>query len=123
MTDVLIVSLAVTAGVVALAGVPMRCWQFYTGQFRSQIPRNAVARATFSLFAAVFLIPNLVAWAYALHVAYQDLAGAGAQAGVASAVAVGMLGCVYVLLEGFLVTARRTDQPGNALSNSAAKRE
>lgn len=111
MIDTLLVSLAVSAGMVALAGVPLRCWQFYTGQFRSEIPRHALARASFSLFAALFLIPNLLAWAYALYVAYQDFRGPGAQAGLASAIAVGLLGCAYILLEGFLLTARRRVQP------------
>lgn len=109
MFDTMLVSLAVTAGVVGLAGVPLRCWQFATGGLRSRIPTHPMARATFSLFAYVFLIPNGLAWSYALHVAYGDFTCAGrcAQAGVASAVAVGLLGCAYVLLEGFLLTARR----------------
>ena len=116
------VSLAVTAGIIALVGVPLRCWQFYTGQFRSQVPPHALARATFSLCATLILLANVLAWAYALHVAHRDYAG------VASAVTVGMLGCVYILLEGFLLTARRRPapprrHPGNALVNSAAKRE
>jgi hypothetical protein len=33
MTDAILVSLAVTAGVVALAGIPLRCWRFVTGRF------------------------------------------------------------------------------------------
>jgi hypothetical protein len=126
MMDTIWVSLAVTAGIIALAGVPLRCWQFYTGQLRSQVPPHALARATFSVFATLILVPNSLAWAYSLHVAYYDYAGA--QSGAASAIAVGMLGCAYLLLEGFLLTSRwqpapRPRHPGNALVNSAAKRE
>ena len=125
MMGTVLVSIAVTAGIFALAGVPLRCWQFYTGQFRSQIPPHALARATFSVFATLILLPNLLAWAYALHVAYQDYAGG--RPGVASAIAVGMLGCAYIVLEGFLLSARRAPArrhpPANALVNSAAKRE
>ena len=123
--DTIWVSIAVTAGVIGVAGVPFRCWQFYTGQVRSQVPPHALARATFSLFSTLILLPNLLAWVYAMYVIYQDQAAA--QAGVASAIAVGMLGCAYLLLEGFLLTARRSPprapHPGNALANSAAKRE
>lgn len=113
MMDMVWVSLAVTAGVIALAGVPLRCWQFYTGRFRSEIPRHIIARATFSLFAVLFLVPNGAAWIYALLVSYRDFSCAGAcdQAGVASAIAVGLLGCAYILLEGFLLTARRRLKP------------
>jgi hypothetical protein len=113
MIDTIWVALAVSAGAVALAGVPLRCWQFATGQFRSQIPRHALARATFSLFSVLLLVPNALAWAYALYVIYRDFscAGACAQPGVTSAIAVGMLGCAYVLLEGFLLTARRRPKP------------
>lgn len=107
MLNTLLVSLAITAGVIALAGVPLRCWQFGTGRFRSQIPQHALARATFSLFAFLIMVPNALAWTYALYLILRDYAGAGAQAGVGSAVAVGLLGCAYVLLEGFLLTARR----------------
>jgi hypothetical protein len=107
MLNTLLVSLAITAGVVALAGVPLRCWQFATGRFRSQIPQHALARATFRLFAFLILVPNALAWTYALHVIVRDYTGAAAQAGVASALAVGLLGCAYVLLESFLLTARR----------------
>lgn len=109
MLNTLLVSLAITAGVIALAGVPLRCWQFATGRFRSQIPQHALARATFRLFAFLIMVPNTLAWTYALYLILRDYAGAGAgdQAGVASAVAVGLLGCAYVLLEGFLLTARR----------------
>jgi hypothetical protein len=114
MMDTLWVSLAVTAGIVAIAGVPTRCWQFYRGQFRTQVPRHALALATFSLFAALVLVPNVLAWAYAVHVVFQDYSGAHAQRGVASVIAVGMLGCAYLLLEGFLLTARRRIAPAVA---------
>jgi len=40
MINTILVSLAVAAGVVGLAGVPLRCWQFATGRFRSQIPQQ-----------------------------------------------------------------------------------
>lgn len=110
MLNTLLVSLAITADVIALAGVPLRCWQFATGRFRSRIPQHALARATFRLFAFIILVPNALAWTYALHVVFRDYTGTGAQVGMASAVAVGLLGCTYVLLEGFLLTAqRRTD--------------
>jgi len=120
MIDTILVSLAVTAGVIALAGVPLRCWQFATGRFRSQIPQHVLARATFSLFAFVFLAPNALAWSYAIYVAYRDATCVGAcgQTGVASAIAVGMLGCAYVLLEGFLITARRRIGPVTRPENS-----
>ena len=113
MMDTILVSLAVTAGVGALAGVPLRCWQFATGRFRSQIPRHALARATFSLFSVVFLVLNALAWTYALYAAYRDFSCTGActQPGVTSAIAVGMLGCAYILLESFLLTARRRVTP------------
>lgn len=109
-----IVALAIGAGVIGLAGVPARAWQFHTGRFRSRIPQYALARATFTLFAAVFLIPNLVAWAYALWIAFGELTcvDACAPARVRTAVAVGMLGCAYALLEGFLLTARRRGSSG-----------
>jgi hypothetical protein len=105
----MLVSLAVTAGVIALAGVPLRCWQFGTGQFRSQIPRHALARATFRLFAFLILVPNALAWAYAIYIVYRyyTCAGACQQEWAGTAIAVGMLGCAYALLEGFLITARR----------------
>lgn len=113
MFDTILVSLAVTAGIIALAGVPLRCWQFTTGRFRSEIPRHVIARATFSLFAVLFLVPNAAAWFYALLVSYRDFSCSGAceQMGVASAIAVGLLGCAYVLLESFLLTARRRVRP------------
>jgi len=109
MTDTILVSLAVTAGIVALAGVPLRCWQFYTGHLRTQVPRHLVAQATFVLFAVLFLASNVAVWIYALFVSYRDFSCAGAceHAGLASAAAVGLLGCAYILLEGFLLTARR----------------
>jgi len=113
MIDTLWVSLAVTAGMLALAGVPLRCWQLATGQFRSQIPRHALARATFSLFSVLFLTPNALAWAYTLYIAYRDFGCTGvcAEAGIATTIAIGLLGCAYVLLEGFLLTARRRIAP------------
>lgn len=109
MIDTLLVSLAVTAGIFGLAGVPLRCWQISTGRFRSQIPPYALARATFSLFSMLFLAPNALAWTYALYTAFRDFSctSACAQAGIASSIAVGLLGCTYILLEGFLLTARR----------------
>jgi hypothetical protein len=109
MIDTVLVSLAVAAGVLGLAGVPLRCWQFATGRFRSQIPQHALARATFRFFAILCLVPNALAWAYALYAAYRELACTGAcpQRWVAVAIAIGFLGCAYVLLEGFLLTARR----------------
>jgi hypothetical protein len=107
MLNNLLVAITIAAGVIALAGVPLRAWQFHTGRFRSRIPRHALARATFSLFAVLFLVPNLIAWAYTLYIVYTDLTcvGACAPPGVRTAVAVGMLGCAYALLEGFLFTA------------------
>jgi hypothetical protein len=111
--DTIWVSLAVTAGIIALAGVPLRCWQLCTGRFRSQIPRHPLAQATFSLTAILILVPNLAGWFYVLFVAYRDLGCAEScgQTGVASAIATGMLGCAYILLEGFLLTARRRLKP------------
>ena len=113
MLNTLLVALAVTAGVIALAGVPLRCWQFGTGRFRSQIPRHALARATFRLFAFPILVPNALAWAYAITIVYRytTCVGTCAQEWVGTAVAVGMLGCAYALLEGFLITARRRSGP------------
>ena len=109
MLDTLLVAAAVTAGLIALVGVPLRAWQFHTGRFRSEIPRHALARASFSVFAVLFLVPNLLAWAYALYVAHVDLACLEAceAARVRTTVTIGMLGCAYALLEGFLFTARR----------------
>lgn len=109
MMDTMLVSLAVTAGIFGLAGVPLRSWQIATGRFRSQIPRHALARATFSLFSVVFLAPNALAWVYVLYTAYRHFSCTGTcgQSGIAGTIAVGLLGCAYVLLEGFLLTARR----------------
>jgi hypothetical protein len=109
--DNIVVAITVAAGVIGLAGVPLRAWQFHTRRFRSQIPKHALARATFSLFAVLFLVPNLIAWIYALYIAYADLTCVAdcAPAGIRTAVSVGMLGCAYALLEGFLFTARRQD--------------
>ena len=108
MMDTMLVSLAVTAGIFGLAGVPLRSWQIGTGRFRSQIPRHALARATFSLFSVLFLAPNALAWAYTLYTAYRHFVCTStcAQSGIAGTIAVGLLGCAYVLLEGFLLTAR-----------------
>lgn len=124
MLDTLLVSVAVTAGLVALVGVPLRAWQFHTGQFRSQIPHHALARATFSVCAVLFLLPNLLAWVYAVYTAHLDFtcADACAPAGVRTTVTIGMLGCAYVLLEGFLFTARRrvpgvSSAPGRGFSD------
>ena len=109
MFNTILVALAVAAGVVGLAGVPLRCWQFATGRFRFQIPPHALARATFRLFGFVFLVPNALAWIYALYAAYRELACTGAcpQRWVGAVIAIGFLGCAYVLLEGFLLTASR----------------
>jgi hypothetical protein len=109
MFDTILVSLAITAGVFGFAGVPLRCWQFAKGRFRSQIPQHALARATFRLFAFLILVPNALAWVYALNAAYRYLAcvGSCSQAAVAGTIAIGLLGCAYVLLEAFLLTARR----------------
>jgi hypothetical protein len=111
--NTVLVSLAVTAGVIALAGVPLRCWQFATGRFRSQIPQHALARATFRLFAFLILVPNALAWSHAIYILhrYYTCVGACAQEWAGTAVAVGMLGCAYFLLEGFLLTARRRPRP------------
>ncbi len=107
--DTVLVSLAVMAGVAALVGLPIRCWQYVTGRLRSQIPQHAVAVATFSLFSVLFMLPAVVAWGYALYAAYVDYSCVGScgQKGVGTAIALGMLGCAYVLLEGFLLVARR----------------
>jgi hypothetical protein len=113
MINTVLVSLAVTAGVIALAGVPLRCWQFATGRFRSQIPQHALARATFRLFAFLILVPNALAWIYAVVIIhrYTTCVGACTQEWAGTAVAIGMLGCAYFLLEGFLLTARRRPGP------------
>ena len=106
MIDTIMVSVAVTAGVVALAGVPLRCWQFATGRFRSQIPPHAQARATFSLFSLLFFVPNAAAWAYALYVAYRDF------------------NCFRNTAHGSQITDHAFGhQPENALPNASTKRE
>src|SRR5262245_54259137 len=105
MVNTLLVSLAITAGFAALFGVPLRCWQFATGRFRDRIPPHALARATFRLFGFLILVPNAGAWIYALYVVLRDSRGGTGEPWVASAVAVGLLGCAYALLEGFLLTA------------------
>lgn len=114
--DTVIVSLVVIVGIVALAGVPLRLWQIASGRFRERIPQHPVARATFSLFAVAFGALSAVAWTYAVLVAFRDFSCTGAcpHAGVASAVAVGLLGCAYLLLEGFLLTARRRPNAVNS---------
>ena len=113
MINTVLVSLAVTAGVIALAGVPLRCWQFATGRFRTQIPPHALARATFRLVAFVILVPNALTWTYAVVIVhrYTTCVGTCAQEWAGTAIAVGMLGCAYFLLEGFLLTARRRPIP------------
>ena len=119
MLNDILVAVAIIAGVIALAGVPLRAWQFHSGRFRSQIPQHALARATFSLFAAGFLVPNLLAWGYALYTAYADLTcvESCAPARIRTAVVVGMLGCAYALLEGFLLTARHRRNSGGPSAN------
>jgi hypothetical protein len=109
MTDTAWVSLAVTAGILAVAGVPLRAWQFFTGRFRPQIPPHPLAHAWFGLFGILFLALNGLAWSYALLMSLRFLRCSGAcdPAGAAAAAALGLLGCAYALLEGFLLTARR----------------
>lgn len=109
MIDTVLVSLAVMAGVAALIGVPVRSWQFCTGRLRSQIPQHAIALATFSLFSVLFFVPAVLAWVYSFYSAFVDYScvGSCAQRGVGTAIALGILGCAYALLEGFLLTARR----------------
>jgi hypothetical protein len=119
MGNTTVVSIFVMAGIVGLAGVPLRCWQYCSGRFRAQIPPQALARATFNLFAGMILAPNLLAWVYALLAAWRDCTGATAQLGAASALAAGLLGCAYLLLEGFLLAAlRRPCAPSSAGSLS-----
>lgn len=107
--DTIIVSLAVMGGAIALIGVPVRCWQYATGRLRSQIPRHAIANATFSIFSVLFYVPAMLSWVYAVYAAYVDYTCVGAceHRGVGTAIALGILGCAYALLEGFLLTARR----------------
>ena len=114
MIDTIVVSLALAAGFAALPGVPLRCWMLATGQLQSQIPPHALARATFSVFTVLFFVPCALAWSYALYtgVTYLRCTGACAQAGTSAAFAVGMLGGAYILLEGFLITARRRIKAG-----------
>jgi hypothetical protein len=116
MLDTLLVAAAVTAGLIALVGVPLRAWQFHTGRFRSEIPHYALARATFSVLAVLFLVPNLIVWAYTVYTAHVDFACLEAceVARVRTTVTIGMLGCAYALLEGFLLTARRRISGGTA---------
>lgn len=107
--DTIVVSLAVMAGIAALIGVPARCWQYLTGRLRSQVPRHAIAQATFVSFSTLFYAVAVLAWLYALYAAYADLSCTNncGQKGVGTAFALGLLGCAYALLEGFLLTARR----------------
>jgi hypothetical protein len=109
MFNTILVALAVAVGVLGMAGVPLRLWQFLTGRFLSQVPGHPVAHATFRFFSVLFLLPNALAWTYALYAAYLDLACGGAcpQRWVGSAIAIGFLGCAYLLLESFLLVARR----------------
>lgn len=123
MKDIILVSLAVMAGAIAIAAVPLRAWQLATGRFRPHIPPFEFARKTFIFFAVLFLTPNVLAWAYALYVAYRDLncIGACAQAGASTAIALGMLGCAYLVLEGFLLAARRRNSPADTGSGPVNK--
>ena len=107
--DTIVVSLAVMAGIAALAGVPVRSWQYLTGRFRSQVPQHAIAQATFGAFSAIFYALATLAWCYALYAAFVDYSCAAncGQRGAGTAFALGLLGCAYALLEGFLLTARR----------------
>ena len=125
MLDNILVAIAIAAGVIAIAGVPLRAWQFHAGRFRSQIPQHALARATFSLFAVIFLVPNLLAWAYTLYLAYADFTCSAAcgPARIRTAVAVGMLGCAYGVLEGFLLTARRRGGPSGPSADGRLRRK
>jgi hypothetical protein len=107
--DTIVVSLAVMAGIVALIGVPIRSWQYLTGRLRSRVPRHTIAQATFGTFAALFNALAILAWFYALYAAYVDYAcsiNCGPR-GAGTALALGLLGCAYALLEGFLLTAQR----------------
>lgn len=109
MIDTILVSLAVMAGAAALIGVPVRCRQYFSGRLHSQVPPHAVAHATFGFFSVLFCVPAVLAWAYAFYAAYVDYScvSSCAQRGVGTAIALGMLGCAYALLEGFLLVARR----------------
>ncbi|HSC96981.1 MAG TPA: hypothetical protein VLC73_18655 [Burkholderiales bacterium] len=125
MINTMLVSLAVTAGVIALAGVPLRCWQFASGQFRSQIPPHALARATFRLFAFLILVPNALAWTYAVYILHRYYACVGtcAQEWASTAIAVGMLGSAYALFEGFLLTARYRPKPATGDQSRGTRSE
>ena len=107
--DTIVVSLAVMTGIVALIGVPIRSWQYLSGQLRSHVPQHAIAQATFGAFSALFYALAVLAWFYALYAAYVDYACSVncGQRGAGTALALGLLGCAYGLLEGFLLTARR----------------
>ena len=107
--DTIVVSLAVMAGIAALIGVPVRLYQYLSGRLRSRIPQHAIAIATFGVFSVLFHALASLAWLYALYASYADYSCASncGQRGSGVAFAVGMLGCAYALLEGFLLTARR----------------
>lgn len=109
MLNTIVVALTVMAGAVALPGVPLRCWQLATGRLRARIPAHPIAHTTFALFSVLFFVPAALAWAYALYVVHAGLTCTDhcAHAGVGTAIALGLLGCAYALLEGFLLTARR----------------
>lgn len=107
--DTIVVSLAVMGGIAALIGVPVRCWQYLSGRLRSRIPQHALAQATFWAFSTFFYAVATLAWCYALYAAYVDYSCTSncGQRGAGTALALGLLGCAYALLEGFLLTARR----------------
>lgn len=107
--DTIVVSLAVMAGIAALIGVPVRLIQHLSGRLRTRVPQHAIALATFGVFSALFHALASLAWLYALYAAYADYFCASncGQRGAGTAFALGMLGCAYALLEGFLLTARR----------------
>jgi hypothetical protein len=115
MIDAILVSLALAAGAAGLVGVPLRLWHFARGRFLAQIPRHALAQASFRLFSFVFLVPSVLAWMYAVYAAWGELACGDPcpQRWVAAAFAFGFLGCAYVLLESFLLVARRRIEPSS----------
>ena len=59
--------------------------------------------------ATIFYALATLAWCYALYAAYVDYSCTAScgQRGAGAALALGLLGCAYALLEGFLLTARR----------------
>jgi hypothetical protein len=113
MINTALVSLAVAAGIVALAGVPLRCSQLVMGRLRARIPPHPIAQTTFGLFSALFFAPAVLAWGYAFYAAYMDwrCGAACGQIGVSTAFALGILGSAYFLLEGFLLVAQRRRVP------------